>query len=147
MIEATAITWILAIFGVITFLPLLVAQFVMIIRPNSQKAKDLIIGKGENWRDKTHYKSALAFAWADFIVILPLYIIGTYWVLNGQDWGYIIWFSLGLLSIYFSIIFWIMEKEYAFESAGWIAYYSYFWGFFLYWGLGAVIHSVWQLNI
>ncbi len=146
MIEPTIITWIIAIFGVITFLPLFGAQLVMILKPKGQKAKDLIIGKGENWRDKTHFKSALAFAWADIIIILPLYILGTVWVFNGQPWGYILWISLGILSIYFSILFWVLEKEYTFKSAGWIAYFTYFWGFFLYWGLGAIAHSILQLN-
>ena len=146
MIEPTIITWIIAIFGAITFLPLFGAQLVMILKPKGQKAKDLIIGKGENWRDKTHFKSALAFAWADIIIILPLYILGTVWVFNGQPWGYIIWISLGVLSIYFSILYWILEKEYTYKSAGWIAYFTYFWGFFLYWGLGAIAHSILQLN-
>jgi hypothetical protein len=146
MINTTMITWIIAIFGAITFLPLFGAQFVMILKPKSQKAKDLIIGKGEDWRDKTHFKSALAFAWADLIIILPLYTIGTVLVFNGQYWGYLIWISLGVVSIYFSILFWVLEKEYTYKSVGWIAYFTYFWGFFLYWGLGAIVHSILQLN-
>jgi len=146
MIETTIITWIIAIFGAITFLPLFGAQFVMILNPKSQKAKDLIIGKGGEWRDKTHFKSALAFAWADLIIILPLYILGTVLVFNGQLWGYVIWISLGVLSIYFSILFWVIEKEYTYKLAGWIAYFTYFWGFFLYWGLGAIVHSILQIN-
>lgn len=146
MINTTIITWTIAIFGAITFLPLFGAQLVMILKPKSQKAKDLIIGKGENWRDKTHFKSALAFAWADLIIILPLYTIGTVLVFNGQYWGYLIWISLGVVSIYFSILFWVMEKEYTYKSVGWIAYFTYFWGFFLYWGLGAIVHSSLQLN-
>ncbi len=32
------------------------------------------------------------------------------------------------------------------KSVGWIAYFTYFWGFFLYWGLGAIIHSVSQIS-
>ena len=146
MIETTITTWLIAIFGAITFLPLFGAQLVMIFKPNSQKAKDLIIGKGEDWRDKTHFKSALAFAWADLIIILPLYALGTIWVFNGQLWGYIIWISLGFLSIYFSIVFWVLEKEYTYKSVGWIAYFTYFWGFFLYWGLAVIIHSTLQIS-
>jgi len=146
MIETTITTWLIAIFGAITFLPLFGAQLVMIFKPNSQKAKDLIIGKGEDWRDKTHFKSALAFAWADLLIILPLYALGTIWVFNGQLWGYIIWISLGFLSIYFSIVFWVLEKEYTYKSVGWIAYFTYFWGFFLYWGLGVIIHSTLQIS-
>ena len=145
MIETTIITWIIAIFGLVTFLPLFGAQLVMILTPNSQKAKELLIGKGEEWRDKTHFKSALAFAWADLIIMLPLFTIGTILVFNGLLWGYVIWISLGILSVYFSIVFWILEKEYTYKSAGWFAYFTYFWGFFLYWGLGAIIHSVLQM--
>ncbi len=59
MIKPTIFTWIIAIFGAITFLPLMLAQLFMIFKPNDQKTKDLIIGKGEDWRDKTHFKSAL----------------------------------------------------------------------------------------
>jgi hypothetical protein len=147
MSEPTTITWVIAVFGVITFLPLLGAQLVMILKPNSQISKNLIIGKGEDWRDKTHFKSALAFAWADLIIILPLFTLGTILAIQGQLWGYVIWISLGVLSIYFSILFWVLEKEYTYKTNGWFAYFTYFWGFFLYWGIAAIVHSVLQLNI
>lgn len=146
MIEATIITWIIAIFGAITFFPLFGAQLVMIFKPNSRIARDLIIGKGEDWRDKSHFKSALAFAWADLLVIFPLLILSIIGVFTGQLWGYMIWLALGILSIYFSIIFWIMEKEYSYPSCGWFAYYTYFWGFFLYWGVGAIVYSIIQMS-
>lgn len=146
MIEATIITWIIAIFGAITFFPLFGAQLVMIFKPNSRIARDLIIGKGEDWRDKSHFKSALAFAWADLLVIFPLFILSIIGVFTGQLWGYMIWLALGILSIYFSIIFWIMEKEYSYPSCGWFAYYTYFWGFFLYWGVGAIVYSIIQMS-
>lgn len=146
MINNLIFSWILAVLGAVTFLPLLTAQLMMIFKPNNQKTKDLIIGKGEDWRDKTHFKSALAFAWADLLVLFPLFVTGTIAVLLGQNWGFIIWIALGVLSIYFSILFWVMEKEYTFPSYGWLAYYTYFWGFFLYWGVAAIIFSVIQLN-
>lgn len=145
MIKPTIFTWIIAIFAAITFLPLMLAQLFMLFKPNDQKTKDLIIGKGEDWRDKTHFKSALAFAWADWLIIFPLLIAGTTGALLGQLWGYIAWFALGVVSIYFSIVFWIMEKEYTYPSCGWLAYYTYYWGFFLYWGIVAVIYSVLQI--
>jgi len=145
MINPTLITWIIAAFGAITFLPLMIAQLFMLFRPNAQKTKDLIIGKGEDWRDKTHYKSALAFAWADWLVIFPVLVAGTAGALLGHVWGYIIWFALGVVSIYFSIIFWILEKEYTYPSTGWLAYYTYYWGFFLYWGIAAVVYSMIKL--
>ena len=145
MIKPTLLTWIIAIFGAITFLPLLGAQLLMLLKPQSQNTKDLIIGKGEDWRDKTHFNSALAFAWADWLVIIPLFIIGNIGVFMGELWGYMAWLALGILSIYFSIVFWVMEKEYTYPSAGPLAYYTYFWGFFLYWGLAATAYSIVQI--
>jgi len=145
MIETTIFTWIIAIFGAITFLPLIFAQLLMILQPKGEKSKKLLIGKGEDWRDKTHFKSALAFAWADLLVIFPLLILSIIGVFTGQLWGYMIWLVMGTLSVYFSIIFWVMEKEYTYPSCGWLAYYTYYWGFFLYWGICAVIYSVIRL--
>ena len=136
------IAWGIAIFGAITFLPLFGVQFMMILKPHGQKTKELIIGKGGAWRDKTHFRSALAFAWADLLVLFPLFISGSIGVLLGQYWGYIVWIVLGILSIYFSIIFWVLEKEYTYPSVGPLAYYTYFWGFFLYWGICATGFSV-----
>lgn len=141
--KTVTVTWILAIFGAITFLPLMYAQLLMIIKPGSTQAKDLIVGKGQNWRDQTHFRSALAFAWADLTLILPLLLISTLGVFSGQVWAYALWLALGILSIYFSIIFWVFEKAHA--TCGWLAYYTYIWGFFLYWGIGASIFSLIQL--
>jgi hypothetical protein len=114
MIKPTIITWIIAVFGAITFLPLMFAQLIMLIRPNDQKTKDLLIGKGEDWRDRTHFKSALAFAWADWLLIFPLLVAGITGVLLGHLWGYV----------------------------AWLAYFTYYWGIFLYWGIAAVVYSV-----
>lgn len=134
--------WVLAIFGAITFLPLLVAQLFMILKPNSKTTKDLLIGKGKDWRDRSHYKYSLAFAWADWLIIFPLFIIGTSGALIGLILGYIAWIALGFISIYFSIIFWILEKDHTMPSYGKFVYFTYFWGFFLYWGIAAVIYSL-----
>lgn len=147
MIKPTIITWIIAIFGSVIFLILLLAQLVILLKPESQKAKDILIGKGEKWRDRTHFKSAYAFAWADVLVILPLLISGNIGVLSGQYWGYVIWIALGVISVYFSIVFWVMEKEYTYPSNGPLAYYTYFWGFYMYWGIVAVIYSVLRLKM
>jgi hypothetical protein len=99
MIKPTIFTWIIAIFGAVTFLPLLLAQLFMLITPNDQKTKDLIIGRGAEWRDRTHFKSALAFAWSDWIIIFPLLVAGTTGALLGYPWGYLAWLALGILSL------------------------------------------------
>ena len=92
MLKPTVITWILVIFGaLLIFLPMLYAQLLMALRPHSQKTKDLLIGKGEDWRDNTHLRMSLGTAWADLIVWLPLLVAGSIGVLLGQVWGYALW--------------------------------------------------------
>jgi len=57
MLQPTVVTWILVIFGaVFIFLLLLYAQLLMVLRPRRQATKDLMIGKGENWRNETHFR-------------------------------------------------------------------------------------------
>ena len=73
---------------------------------------------------------------------MPLLLSGNIGVLLGQQWGYIVWIILGVVSVYFSIVFWVMEKEYTYPSYGPLAYYTYFWGFYLYWGTAAVVYTI-----
>ena len=92
MLQPTLITWILVIFGlVLIFLPMLYAQLLMALRPTSRKAKDIIIGKSEDWRDTTHLHMSYGTAWADVIIWLPLLVTGSIGVLLGHSWGYVLW--------------------------------------------------------
>jgi len=70
--QPTLVTWVLIVFGVVTLMPLVWVPLAMLIRPDSQQTRDLIIGKGENWRDKTHFKMALGAARADWLFFAPL---------------------------------------------------------------------------
>jgi hypothetical protein len=38
-----------------------------------------------------------------------------------------------------------MEQEYVYPSRGPLAYYTYYWGFFVYWGATVVAYSVLRL--
>ena len=146
MLQPTFITWILIIFGVITLLPLLGAQLIILLQPHGQKAKDILIAKGEDWRDKTHFRSAYGFAWADWILLMPLLVSGSVGVILGHAWGYVLWAAAGAISLYINIVLWIMEKEYVYPSRGPLAYYTYYWGFFVYWGIATVTYAVLRLG-
>lgn len=146
MIQPTLITWILAAFGSLIYLLLALTQLLILFNPKGQAAKDILIGKGKDWRDRTHFKSAYAFAWADWLLVIPLLVAGNIGALTGHSWGYIIWIAVGAISIYFSIVFWVMEKEYTYPSYGALAYYTYFWGFYLYWGIAVAIYSMMRIQ-
>jgi hypothetical protein len=78
MLEPTFITWMLVVFGlVLIFLPMLYVQLLMVLRPHSQKTKDILIGKGDDWRDKTHFRISYGAARADLVIWLPLLVAGS----------------------------------------------------------------------
>jgi len=145
MLQPTVVTWILILFGAITMIPLLAAQLIMIINPNGKKTKELIIGKDEDWRDKTHFKSAYALAWADWLFVIPLFLFGITGIILEQTWGYIFYAITSGIMVYINIFFWIFEKKFVYPSTGALAYYTYFWGNFVYWGLAALVYSVLRL--
>ena len=123
MLTPTFVTWMLVIFGaLLIFLPMLYAQLLMALRPHSRKTKDLLIGKGEDWRDRTHLRMSLGAAWADLIVWLPLLGAGSIGVLLGQVWGYALWAAAGAISVYINVILWFSEREYVYPARGALVY-------------------------
>ena len=113
----------------------------MLISPGSQNTRDLIIGKGEDWRDKTHKRLALGAAWADWLFFAPLFLAGSIGVLLGETWGYVLFGAAGACSLYINVILWFTEKEYVYPTRGPLKYFTYFWGFFVYWGALALAYS------
>lgn len=144
--QPTIVTWVLIIFGAVTLAPLVLAQLIMLVKPHSQQAKDILVAKGEDWRDRTHFRSALGLAWADWVLVVPLVISGSIGVILGYAWGYVLWSAAGSISLYINIVLWFMEKEYVYPSRGALAYYTYYWGFFVYWGVLALAYSAMRLS-
>ena len=144
--QPTLVTWALVVFGLVTFVPLLFAQVLMLFRPNSQEARDLIVAKGENWRDTTHFKLALGAAWVDWLFFAPLFVVGSAGVLLGRSWGYVLFGAAGASSLYINVILRFTEKEHVYPSRGPLRYYTYYWGFFVYWGAMALIYSVLRVS-
>jgi len=61
MLQPSILTWVLIVFGFLfVFLPLLYSQLMVVLNPHSQKTKDLIIVKGKDYRDKTHFRMVMA---------------------------------------------------------------------------------------
>lgn len=139
--KPTIVTWALVIFGAITLIPLIGAQFSLLRAPDSRRTRDLIIGKGEDWRDRTHRKMAIGAAWADWLFFGPLFVAGSTGVLLGTAWGYILFGAAGACSLYINIILWFTEREYVYPSRGAFRYFTYYWGFFVYWGALALLYS------
>jgi hypothetical protein len=146
MLQPTPVTWVLVIFGaLLIFLPMLYAQLLMALRPHGQQAKDVIIGKGEDWRNETHFHMSFGAAWADLLIWLPLLVAGSIGVLLGQAWGYALWAASGAISVYINVILWFSEREYVYPTQGPLLYYTIYWGFFVYWGIAVAVYAALRL--
>jgi hypothetical protein len=140
--QPTLVTWALIVFGVVTLMPLVVAQLSILVRPDSQTTRELLVGKNEDWRDHTHFRMAVGAAWADWLFFVPIFAVGTVGMLLGQSWGYVLFGAAGACSLYINVILWFTEKEYVYPSRGPLRYFTYYWGFFVYWGVLALAYSV-----
>ena len=146
MIPPTIITWILVLFGLITCAPLLFIQFRVIMDPHGRTVKDFVIGKDLDWRDETHLLSAIGGSRADWIVFAPLLVLGTIGVLIGSTWGYVLYAAAGAVMLYINVSLWYQEKKNVYPVVGPVAYYTYYWGDFVYWGAASVIYAMIRLN-
>jgi len=146
MYQLTLTTWILIIFGLITCLPLLYAQMIILIEPEGKRAKDILIGQGEEWRDKTHFKSAYSLAMTDWIIFVPIFSLGIIGMFLNSYWGYLLFTVSGAIQLYINGFLWFFEKEYVYPSNGPIKYYTYLWGNFIYWGTAALVYGILRLN-
>jgi hypothetical protein len=144
-LEPTLTTWILVISGLLIYVPVIYGQILLLMHPHSQTTKDFVIGKGENWRDRTHFRSSYGFAWADLIFFLPLLIAGSCGVMLAQVWGYALWAAAAAIAVDANIVLWFSEREYVYPTWGPLAYYTFYWGFFVYWGLVAMVYAVLRL--
>ena len=139
--DPTIITWLLVVWGVITLVPLTAAQAAMLVSPHGDRSKEWLIGEGEDWRDTTHFRFSLGAAWADWLVTMPLFVAGVVGVLLSEAWGYVLFGAAGTISLYINVILWFTEKEYVYPSRGPVRYFTYYWGFFVYWGALALAYS------
>ena len=146
MYEPTIITWLILIFGLITCMPLLFVQFVMVTNPHGNKAKDLLIGIGENWRDNSHFKSQYSLAITDWLIFAPLFLLSITGIFLNEFWGYLLLSVSGAIQLYINIFLFFFEKEYVFPSKGAIKYYTYYWGNFIYWGIASLLYGIFRIG-
>jgi len=146
MYHPTLITWLLIFTGLITCIPLLIAQVFILMEPDGKRAKDILIGKNEEWRDKSHFKSALGLAVTDWLVFMPFLITGITGMILGQYWGYLFFAVSGAIHLYINAFLWFFEKEYVYPPNGPLKYFTYLWGNFIYWGLASLIYGAVRLG-
>jgi hypothetical protein len=73
-------------------------------------------------------------------------VSGSIGVVLGHAWGYVLWGASGAISLYINVVLWFMEKEFVYPSRGPLAYYTYYWGFFILWGALAMAYATLRVS-
>ena len=139
--DPTIVTWVLVGFGVITMGTPAYVYLVFLQSPRSQKAKDLMLGAGKEWRDETHFDLELGFAWVDLLFVFPLFVAGSVGALLSEAWGYVLLGAAAAISLYINLIIWFTHKKHVYPELGPLKWFTYYWGFFVYWGAATLAYS------
>ncbi|MGI9622566.1 MAG: hypothetical protein ACR2PK_06995 [Acidimicrobiales bacterium] len=139
--DPTVVTWVLVIFGLLTLAPLTLVQLAFLLSPESERSKEWLIGTEEDWRNTTHFRLSLGAAWADWLVVVPAFVMGAVGIALSESWGFVLFGAAGAISLYINVILWFVERDYVYPSRGPLKYFTYYWGFFIYWGALALAYS------
>lgn len=146
MIEPTRITWALVMIGLVIYAPPLYMQVLAVRDPHSRKVKDLLMGPGADYADRTHFLFCRGTGWADLILQFPPLIAGSAGVLLGRPWGYVLWAAVAAISLYISIVLWFVDGEHVYPRCGRLAFYTYCWGIWVYWSILALAYSLLRMS-
>lgn len=146
MLEPTIFTWILCIAGVLIYAPPIYLELLAIFKPDSQKTKDVLVGKGMDYKDRTHAAFCRGHGWADMLFPIPAVIIGSAGVLLGAPWGYMLWFAGAAITVYIHLILLFLEGKVIYSQWGKLAFFTYAWGIWVYWSLIVLVYTLFRVH-
>ena len=142
MLEPTELTWVLSIVGLVIYIPPVYLEVLAVWKPDSQRTKDLLVGKGDDYKDETHAAFCYGHGWADMAIPIPAVIAGCIGVLLGQPWGYMLWFAGAAITIYIHFILLFLEGKHIYRTWGRLAFFTYAWGLWVYWAVAVAVYSL-----
>ncbi len=98
--EVTILTWAVALAGVAIIGALGVAQIIALLRPRARWTIEAIYGgRPEDTDPVAYFAFNQGFAWVDAVFWLPLQLVGSFGMVLGAKWGF-------LLALMASVPFW-----------------------------------------
>lgn len=102
--DATVMTWVVAVGGLVLITLLGSLQLVAVLRPRSQWTIRQVYGGDPHRTDPTAYFAYnQGYAWADVFLWAPLQTAGSIGMLLGQQWGYLLALAASIPYLYTAI--------------------------------------------
>jgi hypothetical protein len=133
--EVTALTWIVAIGGLVIIGLLGALQFVAVLRPRSEWTIENVYGSSPENTDPTAYFAYnQGLAWSDVIFWAPLQIAGSIGMLLGERWGFLLALAAAVPYVYTAISIFIWDRDMGFRKNT-FTYWVVVWAMFPAYGL------------
>lgn len=137
--DVTALTWMVAIAGLILIGLLGGLQLVAVVRPRSTWTVQNVYGGEPNATDPTAYFAYnQGYAWADVFFWAPLQVAGSIGMLLGHRWGFLLALAASVPFVYTAVTNFIWDRDLGFREST-FTYWVIIWGI---WPLFGVIEGV-----
>jgi hypothetical protein len=126
--EVTALTWIIAIAGLVMMGLLAGLQLVAVIRPRSEWTIENVYGGDPSATDPIAYFAFnQGYAWADPLFWAPLQIAGSIGMLLGERWGFLLALAASVPFWYSAINIFVWDRDLGFRKSS-FTYWVITWG-------------------
>ena len=143
--EVTALTWIVAIGGLLLMTLLASLQAVAIARPRGQWTIDNVYGGSPEGTDpRAYFAFNQGYAWADPIFWAPLQVAGSIGMMLGQRWGFLLALMASVPFWYTAIPIFIWDRDMGFRENT-FTYWVIVWGMFPAYGVLAGVYCLVRL--
>ena len=143
--DVTALTWIVAIGGLVLIGMLSALQLVAAFRPRAQWTIDNVYGGSPDDTDPTAYFAFnQGFAWADPFFWAPLQIAGSIGMLLGYEWGFLLALAASVPYVYTAITIFIWDRDLGFRENT-LMYWVIVWGIWPAFGILQGIYTFTRL--
>lgn len=133
--EVTALTWVVAMTGLVLIGLLATMQFVAVVNPKGEWTIKNVYGGNPEATDPTAYFAFnQGYAWADTFFWAPLQVVGSIGMLLGERWGFLIALAASAPFWYTAITIFIWDRDLRFRQHT-ITYWLIVWGMFPAYGI------------
>ena len=115
--EVTALTWIVAVVGLVLIALLATLQLVAVLNPRGEWTVKNVYGGDPGATDpKAYFAYNQGYAWADPFFWAPLQIAGSIGMLGGNRWGFLLALAASVPFWYTAITIFIWDRSLKFRE-------------------------------
>ncbi len=143
--EATWVTWVVGLAGLVLTGLLVALQLVAVINPRGGWTVRHVYGGDPGTTDpRAYFAFNQGYAWADSFFWGPIQIAGSVGMLLGQRWGFLLALIGSVPFWYSAILIFIWDRDMGFRRNT-IAYWFFTWGVFPVFGVVEMVYCMCRL--